>query len=170
MKEVLRLTIQALSGNPEIKINLKNSGGVPVKRDARGFPKLIPVRWRNILGDYRVNLRQYEVSQFRFILGALSIFRVFDVRVPYSLASIEDPFTGSSTTLPTESIVLSLNNLVKDFAHRKPYLRFSGIISEKAGPNGPKATASASLDALAYLCYPELLPGLLRWFWKYGGY
>jgi hypothetical protein len=143
MKEVLRLTIRALGGQPETSWN----NSIPrVKRDFSGLPTIIPLLIRRDLNNPDKN-----VNIVRVTLCVLSVFRVFKVPVKPSLDSIIAPFDGLTRTCDYLIIRKALNKLNL----KVKFSIFKGFISESSGPNSKFATWGASLDALAFLEYPR---------------
>jgi hypothetical protein len=143
LKETIRLTIRAISGQPE---PLWNNSIPRVKRDHNGLPTVIPLSIRKILLD-----SSKDVGAVRATLCILSVFRVFKVPVKPKLDSIIEPFNGLASTFPYLRISKALNmlNLKAKFSN------FRGFISESAGPNSKFSTWGATIDALAFLEHPK---------------
>jgi len=150
LKEVLRLTIRALGGQPE---TLWNNSIPRVKRDFSGLPTIIPLSLRLALREPAGN-----VNIVRVTLCVLSVFRVFKVPVKPSLESIIAPFNGIASTYDCLVIRKALNKLNL----KVKFSIFRGFISESAGPNSRYATWGSSLDALAFLEYPRQLLTFVR--------
>lgn len=128
MKEVSRLTIRALSGNPEPKY-LK---GVTVKRDHNGLPTIIPSRLRKALMDYRNEQRIVVCT-----LSLISVFRVFPTKVKANLETIISPFDGITRTIDSSAIKLALSKIIPKLSLHlnQPTL----LKLETAGPNAVKS-------------------------------
>lgn len=150
LKEVLRLTIRALGGQPE---TLWNNSIPRVKRDFSGLPTIIPLSLRLALREPARN-----VNIVRVTLCVLSVFRIFKVPVKPSLESIISPFNGIARTYDYLIIRKALNKLNL----KVKFSIFRGFISESAGPNSRFATWGSSLDALAFLEYPRQLLTFVR--------
>jgi hypothetical protein len=143
LKEVMRLTIRSLAGQPE---PLWNNSIPRVKRDPHGLPTIIPLSLRKSLMDPSKN-----VGIVRVTLCILSVFRVFKVPVKPSMNSILDPFNGSASTFA----YLRISKALKMLNFRAKFSVFRGFISESAGPNTKFATWGAVIDALAFIEYPR---------------
>lgn len=91
LKEVMRLVIRALAGQPE---PLWNESIPRVKRDPHGYPTIIPLLLRKALLEPSKN-----IGVVRATLCILSVFRTFKVPVKPSLESIIDPFNGITSSL-----------------------------------------------------------------------
>lgn len=131
LKECLRLTLKALSGQPEVH----GSGKTYVKRDKDGLPTIIPgdLRWvlRTAIND-PVRRSMYLSPDISMILTCLSVFRVFKVNTPVSLDTIVSEFSGTSRTL--NGVQESLFDLFGRTDLLLPSFRLIG--GESAGPNG----------------------------------
>jgi len=144
LKEVVRLTIRALSGQPEACWN----NSIPrVKRDSTGLPTIIPLSLRIAFRSYKENIGIVRVT-----LCILSVYRVFKVPVKPDLDSIIRPFEGLASTFPCLRISKALKML--DLRAIK-FSSFRGFISEAAGPNTKFSTWGATIDALAFIEYPR---------------
>lgn len=145
LKVCLQLTIQSINGTP-----LAGMSSPRVKRDHFGLPTILP-------HDLRLIIRNKEhkdwVKVVRLTLTALSIFRVFSTNVKPSLSTIIAPFDGLARTLNMSSLHTVLNRMKISICPGE----FKGFISEKAGPNGSKATWTSHLDALAFIANPQQL-------------
>jgi len=151
LKEVLRLVIRSLAGNPEPKF-LK---GVMVKRDHNGLPTIIPSSLRKALLDFSNNQRLVVC-----ILSILSVFRVFPTKVRPSLGTIIEPFNGIIRTIDSSLIKRALAELTPGTLHlRSPTL----LKLESAGPNAKKSAWGASIDAVAFLDNPKVLYNYIRY-------
>jgi len=144
LKEVVRLTIRSLSGQPEASWN----NSIPrVKRDSTGLPTIIPLSLRKTLLSPDKNIGIVRVT-----LCILSVYRVFKVPVKPDLGSITRPFDGLASTFPYLRISKALKML--DLRAIK-FSSFRGFISEAAGPNTKFSTWGATIDALAFIEYPR---------------
>lgn len=140
LKEVVRLTIQALAGNKSVS----DPNLIRVATDSHGLPLIIPhsIRLRLryhckiALSSYPVNLVDRRL--IKGVLTILSIYRVFPTKPPVNLKTIEDaksPFALSD--LPDAELRNALKELIPDLYLdvKKSYL----IGGETAGPNSKKA-------------------------------
>jgi hypothetical protein len=197
-KEVMRLTVRALAGTPEL-VSFDNP--IRVGRDLYGLPLNIPLYLRVELRKYidhangkspfsavpyivTGHLTDAAVAAFAAqqemgppfnkknivgILTMLSIFRVFKTKVKPSFSTITDPFTGFVKSIPNPLIVKAL----KEIFPRGISLsigKFSPFISQSAGPNGKLALWSAGIDALAFLHSPKTMVCLIRWMYSQKAY
>lgn len=128
LKEVMRLTIRSLAGNPEPKYLPK---GVMVKRDHTGLPTIVPSTLRKILLDFKNNQKVVVC-----ILSILSMYRVFPTKAVPKLDTIIDPFSGTVRTLSSKSIRTVLREITRGIQIRHPQL----LKKESAGPNAKKLT------------------------------
>jgi len=142
MKLSLQLTVQALNGSPIFGMSSPR-----VKRDHYGMPTIIPAPLRAILRD-KSHKDWLKVSKATFTV--LSIFRVFTTKVSPVTDTITAPFTGISRSL-NKTV---LHTVIKEMKIRIKPGKFEGFVSEKAGPNGSKATWTSHLDALAFVASP----------------
>lgn len=140
-----QLLIQAINNTP-----IKGMSSPRVKRDYYGMPTIIPHPIRVVLRD---RLHKDWLLVVKATLTVLSIFRTFSTKVEPSLDSITSPFSGESRTL-NES---ALHTVIKRMKIRIKTGRFSPFVSEKAGPNGSKATWTSHLDAWAMIEHPRQL-------------
>lgn len=145
LKTCQQLTIQSINGTP-----IFGMSDPRVKRDVSGLPTIIPQPIRAILRD---SSHADYIKVVKTTLTILSINRTFSTKVKPSLDTIIAPFTGLALTL-NES---SLHTVLKEMKIRICPDVFEGFISEKAGPNGSKATWTSHLDALAMLASPKQL-------------
>jgi len=145
LKEAFRLTVRALSGSPTTS-GFGNK--IRVGTDPWGFPHIIPLPLRIPLRDAKSN-----VVICRLVLTLIQIYRVFPVKVSPDLGTILDPFKGISKTLLNEEVALA----VKTLGLRLRFSSFRGLISEKSGPNGRRATWNSLWDAFAFLHEPYVL-------------
>lgn len=155
LKTALGLTIQAINGTP-----IFGMSNPRVKRDVHGYPTIIPQPIRAILRD-RTHAEWEKVV--KVTLTCLSVFRCFATKVKPDTTSITAPFSGLTRTLP----VTGLHTVLKLMKIRICPGEFEGFISEKAGPNGSKATWTSHLDALAFVAYPSQLYALHVLAWRY---
>jgi hypothetical protein len=145
LKTCLQLTIQSINGTP-----LSGMSSPRVKRDHFGLPTIIPHPIRLIIRD---KSHGDWVKVVRLTLTVLSIFRTFSTKVKPSLETITAPFDGLARTLNMSS----LHTVIKRMKISICPGEFEGFISEKAGPNGSKATWTSHLDALAFVAHPQQL-------------
>jgi hypothetical protein len=77
-------------------------------------------------------------------------------KVKPDLSSIEDEFTGLSSSLPVKGIKLALVDL---FGKRlKKRLKGPRLLkSESAGPNSIRSSWGAGIDAIAFIHHPKHL-------------
>lgn len=131
LKEVSRLVIRALSGNPE---PLQPRKGVMVKRDHNGLPTIIPLSLRRCL--LPEEWRGYQ-NIVVCILSIISVYRVFPTKVKPKLDTIIDPFVGTTRTFDSSAVKLALSELTKGlvFKLHSPKL----LKLETAGPNAVKS-------------------------------
>jgi len=142
LKEVMRLTIRAIAGQPEV-VGIS----VPrVRRDLRGYPTIIPLSLRKVLYAPSEN-----IGVVRATLCVLSVFRTFKVPVKPSLDSIVEPFSGVASSFDC----LVIRKALKALRLRARFGPFKGFISESAGPNTKYATWGAVIDALAFIEHPK---------------
>lgn len=196
-KEVLRLTIRALAGTPEI---ISPSNSIRVKRDRYGVPKVIPHQLRVVIWQFIdftnqggslippllkfQGLRDEDVLAYTRqaaqspafsqkaiigILTLLSIFRVFKTKVEPDFSTITQPFNGFVRTIPGELVSRALQEMgLKDAS--LSIGKFKPFISANAGPNGKLSTWSAGIDALAFLHSPKTFYSLIRWMYQQKAY
>nr|UIW13882.1 MAG: RNA-dependent RNA polymerase [Rhizoctonia solani mitovirus 96] len=175
MKEVLRLTVRALAGSPEL---VNYNGSIRVKRDRYGVPTIIPLHLRYIIhGTIERDCFFEYAIQRRSLIGILTIvnvFRMLPTKVKPSLDSIVKPFDGQVMTLNEELIFKSLNSVLTPIKGGRPHQLILGSfdphITGKSGPNGPYSTWGASIDALAFIHEPRQLYLLVRWMFLQGAY
>ena len=141
LKESMRLVVRYLAGTPD-KLSITK---VRVRVDSKGLPVIIPFPIRQ-----QLSLVEEHGKITRATLTLLSIFRVFPTKVKPDFESITGSFTGLSQSL--DGIAKLSRDFTKGFRFR--ITKVSGFISESAGPNGNKATASCAVDALALLHNP----------------
>lgn len=151
LKEVMRLVIRSLAGNPEPKF-LK---GVMVKRDHNGLPTIIPLSLRKALMDFRSNQRVVVC-----ILSILSVYRVFPTKVRPSLGTIIAPFDGLYRTLDSSILKRALGELTPRTLRLNPPAL---LMLETAGPNSKKSTWGSGIDAAAFLFYPSTYCAYIKW-------
>lgn len=165
MKEVLRLTIRALAGSPEIIYH----SGIRVKRDLYGLPTIIPLPLRDMFREIikRDGLFEYATQRRSIIatLTIISVFRQFPTKVKPSLDTITAPFSGVSQTLDQGRIQNAIDSIMDNAGKRRKIIigNFMPHVTSKAGPNGPFSTWGASMDAIAFIHEPRQLYLLVRW-------
>jgi len=149
LKEAMRLTVRYLAGTPDKLCITK----IRVRVDHNGLPVIIPFPIRKLL-----SLEEEHGKITRAVLTLLSIFRVFPTKVKPDFTSITGEFTGLSQSLD------GIAKLAKEFTRgfRFKISKVSGFISESAGPNGKKATASCALDAIALMHNPTQLVAVYK--------
>jgi hypothetical protein len=146
LKIALHCTIMAYNNTPLFEVSQPR-----VKRDAKGFPTVIPRPLRNIIID-RSNVDHYRITKAVFTV--LSIFRTFATKVKPSMDNLILPFNG----LARELNYSELAKVLKDMRiYSLRYRPFYGFISESAGPNGKKATWTSGIDAFAFIENPRQL-------------
>lgn len=136
LKEANRLTLKALSGEPEI---VGVNSRIYVKRDRSGIPTILPGTFRHILrkviSDPLLKERSDMLPQISQILTLLTVYRVFSVKTPVSLDTVVSEFTGTSRTFSPEKIRKALIDLLgKQYKIRGMHMRLIG--GESSGPNG----------------------------------
>jgi hypothetical protein len=162
LKEVMRLLIRALSGNPEPSSPVK---GVMVKRDHNGLPTIIPSSLRACLlpGEWR----GYQ-NIIVCILSIVSVYRVFPTKVKPKLDTVTDPFSGLNKTFDKSQINLALKELL---GRTQISLSIPKLIKlETASPNTVKSAWGASIDALAFIDHPIALYNYIVYMWYQKSY
>lgn len=122
-----------------------------VKRDAKGYPTIIPKPLRSILID-RDHIEHIRITKAVFTV--LSVFRTFATKVKPSMDNLILPFNGLARELNYSELARALKAM-KLYSLR--YRPFRGFISESAGPNGKKATWTSGIDAFAFIENPRQL-------------
>lgn len=154
LKESVRIVVLWTSGLPYTV----QPNGVRVARARSGLPLILPARLRWTISSCKRSGSTVGWVALRVTLTILSVYRVIGCRPILKLETITSPFSGESTTLPFEEVrqaIALLGVTLKGSHQASPYL-----FSEAAGPNYPRATWSAGLDALAFLRSP------LQW-WRF---
>lgn len=150
LKEVVKILVLYISGTPYSP----NPNGVRIKLARSGLPLFIP---RGLRSSFTSLKRGTNTAMdwvcIRGVLSALTVFRAMHRRPILKLNTITDGFSGTAPTLPFEEVshVLTLMRITLPRLKASPWL-----ISESAGPNYPKATWGAPLDALAMLANPSI--------------
>jgi hypothetical protein len=163
LKECLRLTIYFLAGQQPLKTN-----GPSVKCDSHGLPTIIPWLLRKELLSFKERDLKSNKGVVVCILTLLSVFRIFDVKAKPNLGSILKPFSGTIRSIDLDMLKLALHNL----GLRSGSLRLKApklLLIEKASPNASKSTWSSSLDAVAFLFYPETLKAYILYAYNFKG-
>lgn len=144
LKECLRLSVRALSGNPEL--NPQYSGVIRVRRDSFGIPTILPLSMRLVLHSYilasnpqleekehgftthpsfgpsdYVNKPKFNQKDIVGVLTLLSVFRVFKTTVRASVKTIVKPFDGFLRTLPSGLIHDALKRMCTPIKIRKVF-------------------------------------------------
>lgn len=136
LKEAMRLTVQALSGNPSNSDPLK----IRVKTDFTGLPTIIPHKLRLILRLWieSPGLSAYNVSVVRAVNTLLSVYRVFPTKPKVDLKSITDPLTEFCvSSLPLDKLSNAISEIIPKLEIK---LNKSHLIGgETAGPNSRKS-------------------------------
>jgi len=124
-----------------------------------GLPKIIPIYLRELIRGVKLD-RDSSKLVFRAVLTALSVYRVIGFAPIYKWETITDPFKGSTQTIPEMELRRVLAHMPSLRSLRKPdFLK----ISESSGPNYPRATWSAPLDAIALAFHPKQMIAWIRW-------
>jgi len=120
-----------------------------VRKDRRGLPKIVPGVLRKSIALARDQGSIKDILTMRTVLTILSFYRVINFRAKPNLDSITLPFSGIGSSLPYWELekVRSLFGTLK-------FGRLSWLISESAGPNGPKATWFSFVDCISFLYNP----------------
>nr|UPW42219.1 MAG: putative RNA dependent RNA polymerase [Yunnan mito-like virus 44] len=143
LKEAHRLTLKALSGQPEVCKTF------PRVATRLGFPLIIP-------GSLRVSMFKRDIVTIQLVLSVLSVYRILKVPPQLKLSSITDLFTGSADTLPLWEVreAMKVLHCIERFKII-PNARLLPNVS--AGPNSKISILGATLDAWALREHPELL-------------
>jgi len=156
LKECLRLTVCFLADQEVIK----GSQSPMVKKDSHGLPTILPWLLRKELLNFKSGGLLGNKGVVVCILTVLSIFRIFANKVKPNLGSILKPFSGTTRTFDSRLLKLALRQLNFGSLRLKlPKL----LIIEKASPNASKSTWGSSLDAVAFLYYPETLKAYIKY-------
>lgn len=143
LKEATRLTMKAISGNPE------ECKTFPRVATRRGLPLIIP-------GPLRIRIESKCVRSIQLVLSLLTVYRILKAPGELKLSTITDLFSGERkifTKLELESALQRLGCFKAPKLADDAYL----LPSIKAGPNFPIAALGASIDAYAFAKDPELL-------------
>jgi hypothetical protein len=124
LKESSRLVIRFLADSPETFIP---EGGIRVKRDSRGIPKIIPSELRN-------QIAAKSSLHVRLVLTLLGVYKVFPTRVKVKVNTITDPFAGDIKTFNAIRALKDLNIDIKFGRRGIQYVKL-----ESASPNAVKA-------------------------------
>lgn len=147
LKECCKILVLWVSGNSYSPAER----GVRVARARSGLPLLLPARLRWLISSCKRSGSLQGWVALRVTLTILSVYRVIGCRPILKLETITSPFDGSATTLPDVEVRHAITCLGVTLKVGKS---FPNLFSEAAGPNYPRATWSAGLDALAFLRYP----------------
>ena len=134
-------------------------GKTLISLTASGLPKIIPIYLREIIRGLKLDKDSSKLV-FRATLTALSVYRVIGFAPIFKWETITDPFNGSTQTIPEMELkrVIAHMPSIKDL--KKP--NFLNI-SESSGPNYPRATWSAALDAFAMARHPKQMWAWIKW-------
>lgn len=152
LKECTRMTVWFLAGNPA-----KPTGKPLVEQYLNGLPKIIPY-------DLYLLINRDNRGLVLGLLTILSLYRVLSTKPKVKLDSILDPFTGLYQTLDKRILIKSLKDLK---VYKLKVSPATLVISEKAGPNGKKATWSSALDAIAFIHNIPVLINLIKYLYRY---
>jgi hypothetical protein len=127
-------------------------GAPRVRLSRAGLPTIIPGPLRTIIVSFRLFGGMKDRLVTRIVLTVLSLYRVMNFVSKPNLATITAPFNGVSPLFQELELgkVLSLFKVY-------PLKGVTWNISESAGPNGPRATWFAGVDAIAWVSNPTLL-------------
>jgi len=146
LKEAFRLTLKAISGNPETH---KSVVRVATRR---GLPLIIP-------SGLRLLIRKQDPRAIRLVLTVLSSYRVIKCPPKYKINTITDPFKGESEVLLDKEVFNALEVFDYKTVRLISNARLLPIV--KAGPNRSIACMGTILDAYAFKYnYPHLLENL----------
>jgi hypothetical protein len=146
LKIAMHCSIMAYNNTPLFEVSTPR-----VKRDAKGYPTIIPKPLRFILID-RSHIEHIRITKAVFTV--LSVFRTFATKVKPSMDNLILPFNGLTRELNYSELARALKAM-KLYSLR--YRPFRGFISESAGPNGKKATWTSGIDAFAFIENPRQL-------------
>jgi hypothetical protein len=199
-KEVMRLTVRALAGSPEIvSIDTK----IRVARDkVYGLPKAIPFALRKEMIAYinhnndpvadttytqltsNWGLTDYAVSQY---VAMSEIKPIFNQKAIVGIMTLLSVFRVLRTKVEVDysSIILPFDGFIKTIPYELLHKaltrifpngskinvgKFKPFISRNAGPNGALATWSAGIDALAFIHNPSSGLAVARWMYSQRAY
>jgi hypothetical protein len=140
LKECVRMVIHFVNH----QLYVPHKGGVEVRRSRVGLPTIIPGPLRRFIMDFVHGPTMQNTLVLRTILTVLSMYRVLQFRNLPDISSVTNGFSGTFKVFETQELLKVLKWFPKLIL--KPV---KTVISEAAGPNGPRATWWAGADAIA---------------------
>jgi hypothetical protein len=171
LKEAYRLTVRALSGQPEVKPPYGVKGSLLVRRDKTGLPTILPPKLRQILVCAMHELRSVDANGHGIedsilsiyppvtgpvmdprlrkdvvgILTVMTIFRTFKTKVTPTLSTVTAPFGGKVRTLEGSTLMVALRRLglISGIGYRVPRLTVGKFTPHRSTKAGPNGAISA---------------------------
>lgn len=171
LKEAYRLTVRALSGQPEVLPPYGVKGSLLVRRDKTGLPTILPPKLRRVLVLAMQELRSVDANGHGIedsilsiyppvvgpkmdprlqkdvvgILTVMTIFRTFKTKVTPTLNTVTAPFGGKVKTSERSTLMVALRRLglISGIGYNVPRLSVGKFTPYKSTKTGPNGSISS---------------------------